>query len=365
MTESQLSKDLTSEEFRKFRDYIHEHSGIFLEESKADSLRISLITRATRHKFGSLIEYFQLLSRDEDEFNELLNLVTINETSFFRFPGQFDAFVRRVLPEVMERKAMSGRDLRVWSAGCSTGEEPYSISMALLDSGIAGMGWKPYVMGTDVSTKALRMARTGVYSGRTLLNLSDDVLRRHFDETPEGYRVAQHVRKLVEFSYHNLIKEPYPLALMGNWDVIFCRNVTIYFQLDSTKRVVSNFYRCLNEGGYLFIGHSETLTNVSDEFEALEVGGVFLYRKTPRRRGVSLHVPAASAAASARTRAGARERRGHARETEHPKRAPRRAAGAAPEETAAEAPATAEALAEARRLAAAGEPRAALALVAD
>jgi chemotaxis protein methyltransferase CheR len=280
-----LAKDLTLEEFRRFRDLLHHQSGIYLEESKVDSLRISLVTRATRLGYTTLADYYAALERDEHEFNELLNLVTINETSFFRFPQQFDALRDRVLPEIMASKPSNSRNLRIWSAGCSTGEEPYSISMTLLDMSLDGLGWKPQVLGTDVSTKALAHAKAAVYGKRSMMNVPEDVVARHYSPVPVGgYRVADRVRSLVDFGYHNLIREPYPLSLMGNWDVIFCRNVTIYFRLESTRRVVSNFFESLNPGGYLFIGHSETLTSISDDFEPLEIGGVFLYRKPAARR---------------------------------------------------------------------------------
>lgn len=285
MSDDGVSKDLSLEDFARFRDYIHEHSGIYLEESKLDSLRISLVTRATRHDCAALDEYYALLVRDETEFKELMNLITINETSFFRFPQQFEALRTRVLPEIMSAKPVSQRSFRVWSAGCSTGEEPYSIAMTLLDAGIDGLGWDIHVLGTDVSTKALAAAQEGVYRDRALFNVAPEVLARHFEPVAEGgYRVNPRVRRAVEFGYHNLIKEPYPLSLMGSWDVIFCRNVTIYFKLESTRRVVSNFARSLNEGGYLFIGHSETLSSVTDELEPVEVGGVFLYRKPRPKR---------------------------------------------------------------------------------
>lgn len=275
-----FAKDLDAEEFRRFRDLIHRHSGIFLEESKLDSLRISLVTRATRLGYGTFSEYYDALSRDEREFNELLNLVTINETSFFRFPAQFDALRDKVLPEIMGSRPIGKRDLRIWSAGCSTGEEPYTLSMLTLDMALGFSGWNPQILGTDVSTKALGRARAGVYGRRAMMNVAPDIVERHFDSTPTGdFRVNDRVRSQVDFGYQNLIKEPYPLSVMGNWDVIFCRNVTIYFKIESTRRVVRNFYDSLNEGGYLFIGHSETLTSISDDFEALEIGGVFLYRK--------------------------------------------------------------------------------------
>ncbi|MDY0340145.1 MAG: CheR family methyltransferase [Coriobacteriia bacterium] len=275
-----FAKDLDVEEFRRFRDLIHSHCGIFLEESKLDSLRISLVTRATRLGYSTFAQYYDALEQEDGEFNELLNLVTINETSFYRFPAQFDALRDSVLPEIMAARPAGKRDLRIWSAGCSTGEEPYSLSMLTLDMALGASGWNPQILGTDVSTRALGRARAGIYGRRTMMNMSSEVVARHFDVTPAGdFRVNDRARSQVDFGYQNLIKEPYPLSLMGNWDIIFCRNVTIYFRIESTRRVVRNFYDSLNEGGYLFIGHSETLTSISDDFEAVEVGGVFLYRK--------------------------------------------------------------------------------------
>lgn len=279
-----IPKDITLEEFAAFREYINQHSGIFLEDQKMDSLRVSLVARATRSGVSSLFEYLELLKSSENEFNELMNLVTINETSFFRFPQQFEALRISVIPEIISNKGVSDRKFRVWSAGCSTGEESYSLAMTLLDSGLAAMGFTPEVMGTDVSTNALLKAKRGVYPAKSVSNLPLSVVSRYFEPTTYGHKVVELVRKIVTFQYHNLIKEPYPLALMGNWDVIFCRNVTIYFKLESTRRVVQNLYDSLNPGGYLFVGHSETLTTISDRFEPVEVGGVFLYRKSLGRK---------------------------------------------------------------------------------
>lgn len=279
-----LKKDLSPEEFERFRDWIHHHSGIYLEETKVDSLRISLVTRATRFGFMNYDEYFRLLSSDEDEFKELMNLVTINETSFFRFPAQFEAFRDRVIPEILDSKPKISRSFRVWSAGCSTGEEPYTVAMSLLDSGLDALGYRTEVLGTDVSTQALDKAKRGIYPAKALTSLPQNVIHRWFEPVKGGYSPVARVRDTVDLSYHNLIKEPYPLVLLANWDVVFCRNVTIYFRLESTRRVVDNFYESLNPGGYLFIGHSETLTSISDRFEPVEIGGVFLYRKPIPRR---------------------------------------------------------------------------------
>jgi len=284
--EGALRKDLTPDEFGLFRDWIHQHSGIFLEESKMDSLRISLVTRATRFDFSDYRDYFRLLSNDEDEFKELMNLVTINETSFFRFPAQFDALRDKVIPQILDGRAKDApKRFRVWSAGCSTGEEPYTISMTLLDSTLEGLGYSSEVVGTDVSTQALERARSGIYPARSVGSLQPNVTQRWFEPVKDGYRPVKRVRDLCQFHYHNLIKEPYPLAFMSNWDIIFCRNVTIYFRLESTKRVINSFYDALNPGGYLFIGHSETLTSISDRFEPVEIGRVFLYRKPLERKG--------------------------------------------------------------------------------
>jgi len=305
-TGGELRKDLTTEEFELFRDWIHKHSGIFLEDIKVDSLRISLVTRATRHEIYDYGDYFELLSHDEDEFKALMNLVTINETSFFRFPQQFEALRDKVIPRILsDRPASAARRFRVWSAGCSTGEEPYTIGMTLLDSHLAAMGYVCEILGTDVSTKALERARDAIYPARALANLSQNTIQQWFEPVALGHRPAPAVRDLCEFHYHNLIKEPYPLAFMSGWDIIFCRNVTIYFRMESTRRVVDHFFDALNPGGFLFIGHSETLTSISDRFELVEIDGVYLYRKPLPKRPLTF----SEAVAQRKERATATTRR--------------------------------------------------------
>ncbi|HET6498878.1 MAG TPA: CheR family methyltransferase, partial [Coriobacteriia bacterium] len=160
-------------------------------------------------------------------------------------------------------------------------------AMTLLDAGIETLGCRAEVLGTDVSTRALERAKTGVYPPRALLNVPRDRMERYFEPTALGHRVKPALRDVVAFRYQNLVKEPFPTALMGGWDVIFCRNVTIYFRIESTRRVVDNLFESLNPGGYLFIGHSETLTGITDRFETVEAGGVFLHRKPARSVRVS------------------------------------------------------------------------------
>jgi chemotaxis protein methyltransferase CheR len=279
MSAISFPKDPTRRQFARLRDLISSASGIHVDDERLDALRISLVARGTRLGCTSFDEYLSVLASDGHELNELLELVTINETSFFRFPQQFEVLRTRVLPELMARAGNDGRDLRIWSAGCSTGEEAYSIAMALSDAGVAAPAGRPLVLGTDVSTGALAAARAATYGRRAVVNVPPDVLARHFEEIDGGYRVATRLANLVEFRQHNLVSEHGPEHANEVWDAIFCRNVTIYFRLESTKRVISQFFASMKEGGYLFIGHSETLSAFETGFEAIEVGGVFLYRK--------------------------------------------------------------------------------------
>ena len=168
---SGMQKDLTAEQLDELRDWIHRHSGIFLDSGRLDPLRISLVARASRLDFADHEDYFALLKRDEREFKEFMNMVTINETSFFRFPSQFEALSKSVVPEILDGKSKMNHSFRAWSAGCSTGEEPYTIAMSLLESPLTEAGFTPEVLGTDVSTQALDRAREAVYPARALANL--------------------------------------------------------------------------------------------------------------------------------------------------------------------------------------------------
>lgn len=306
----ELQEGLGPNRFELFRDWIHQHSGIFLEHSKADALQLSLEHRATVCGADDLDAYFEILTGDEDEFKELMNLVTINETSFFRFPGQFEALREVVVPEILTARdrqagAAAAQDLRpfrVWSAGCSTGEEPYTIAMTLLDSELGTRGVPIEVIGTDVSTRALDRAVAAVYTPRAIESVDEVLVARYFEPLivpPESdrpdipneqgeptvpisapdRRPTEPVRALCEFRYHNLIRDPFAPLPFSGLDVIFCRNVMIYFQLATTRRVISRFFDALNPGGYLFLGHSETLSASSDRFETVDACGVFLYRK--------------------------------------------------------------------------------------
>ncbi len=267
-----------------FRDYIHEHSGIFLDESKLDSLRISLHTRASRTNCFSYNDYFQILKGSEEEFRELISLITINETSFFRYFAQFEVFRNNILPDIIRRKEKIGnKSLRIWSAGCSTGEEPYTVALIILDGFPEILTWNIEILGTDVSKKALSQAKEGFYHSRSLRITPQRYIDKYFEPSGDGFQIKDEVKRMVNFKYHNLVKEPYPLSVLGSWDVIFCRNVTIYFKPESTKRVVRKFYESLNDDGYLLIGHSETLYQISSDFVPIEINGLFVYQKQTQK----------------------------------------------------------------------------------
>lgn len=298
-----LSKDISEEEFELFSKYIENHSGLHIGTEKSDTLRISLHARATKTGVKSYLEYMEIIKNNDQEFKELLSLITINETYFFRYPEQFEVLKTIIIPELTEAKEVLGeKKLRVWSAGCSTGEEPFSLAITILESLPDWHLWDIQILGTDVSKKALEKAMKGQFSKGSFRITRSEILEKYFEEvSSESWRIKDEVKSKVSFIYHNLIKEPYPLAFLEAWDIIFCRNVTIYFKPESTRRVVSNLYKSLMQGGYFFIGHSETLYDINPGFETKKYGDIFVYKKpkeiirniqkqTQRERTVQTHV---------------------------------------------------------------------------
>lgn len=213
------------------------------------------------------------------ERQQLLDAVTIQETHFFRNLPQIDALRRDVLPDLLRRSRSTGRPLTIWSAGCSTGEEPYTLAMLLVQLFEETGPFPVRIIGTDVSAAALDVARAGVYSGRTIQLAEPGAVERWFDERSDGsYSVAQPVRDLVEFRLQNLVTDEPPFGT-GEVDLVVCRNVTIYFGRETTVRLVRAFHRLLALGGYLLLGHAETLWQISEDFSLLPVGEAFVYRK--------------------------------------------------------------------------------------
>ncbi|GBE58391.1 chemotaxis protein methyltransferase Cher2 [bacterium BMS3Abin01] len=274
---------LTEEDFERFRQLINQASGIFFDRGKWDILRLGLSERALAVGADTLSEYYEYITTDdyrEEELRHLLEHLSVQETQFFRNLPQFDALRKFVIPEITRRKAGSYRNIRFWSAGCSTGQEPYSLAMSLLDVLPDARSWDIRVMGTDLNEQALDTARQGWYPERKLTGMDRKHIEQYMVPVDGGYRLTEEVRNMVEFHSLNLVTDPLPIERIGTCDVVFCRNVIIYFTHETAKFVVEHFFDILNPGGYLFLGHSETLWKMSNKYSLVEVGDAFIYRKS-------------------------------------------------------------------------------------
>ncbi len=273
---------MTSPQFEKLRKIIYERSGISFQESKKYVLESRLGRRLQELEMASYDEYAAFLSigpyRD-DEFQEMFNRITINETSFFRNEPQLEVFERRVLPELMEARSGVKR-LRLWSAACSSGEEPYTLAIMLHRTlGVRLMDWRVEILGTDISEKVLEVAASGRYSKYAIRSTPALALDRYFKEDSAYYQIDPTIKSMVRFEKLNL-KDRLGMKRLGTWDVIFCRNVMIYFDRDMKQQVVSTFGECLAPDGSLFIGHSESLSDLNVPFTATPVAHGFCYRKS-------------------------------------------------------------------------------------
>ena len=297
----------TDEDFAAVRDYLAAEAGLAFDESRRPGLAAVVSDRLMESGTPDVAAYLRSLAGTSGvaERQRLLDAVTVQETHFFRNPPQVEALRRRVLPDLLRRAAGRNRPLTIWSAGCSTGEEPYTLAMMLLElSPVIGARAPVRIVATDVSADALRAADRATYAGRTLDRVPAFVRDRWLEPRPGGaYAVKDPVRSLVDLRLHNLVTDPPPFG-PGEVDLVLCRNVTIYFGRDTTRLLIGSFHDVLAEGGYLFLGHSETLWQVSSAFSLLPIGEAFVYRRAHDVRVGSRAVPAVPirrlAAASAR-----------------------------------------------------------------
>lgn len=264
------------------RDFIHEKSGIFFAENKMYLVKNRLDKRMADLDMKTVRDYFYHVKYDVSlkEFNRLMDLMTTNETSFFRNEPQLLSFSEEVLPLLAEDKQKSRLDkrIKIWSAGCSTGEEPYTLAIMFLEKLKAFAGVTAEIIASDISEEVLQKARKGEYSGITLRNVEPDILNRYFTKTGDIYQVNPEVKALVKFSHMNL-NDPRKMAVVSGRDVIFCRNVMIYFSEDIKKQLVRGFYNGLTPGGYFYIGHSETLHGISKAFKLVYFKNALVYQK--------------------------------------------------------------------------------------
>jgi chemotaxis protein methyltransferase CheR len=274
--------------FRLLRDFIHGYCGIFFDDGSKFLLERRLTRRLEQRQLRSFEEYYHFLRYDrkrEEELAVLVDNLTTNETYFFRESPQLRAFSEEILPELREVLA-ERKVIRIWSAGCSTGEEPYTIAILLLESGDWWRDWQVEILGSDINQRVLHTARKGVYKKSAHRVTSPEMLAKYFIEEEKGnYRIADRVRELVSFSYLNLL-DPYKTSLITNMDVIFCRNVIIYFDKEAKKKVIESFYEKLRKGGYLLLGHSESLINISNAFALRTLKNDMVYQKQHRIKAV-------------------------------------------------------------------------------
>jgi len=272
---------LSAADMKLFQDLIHDHSGIHLDEIKCNSL-IPVISRYLLKKdFNSFGKYYRFLQQDrhyEVEVRELISYVTINETSFFRNPAQFTVLEDHILPGIISEKFNKTQNLKIWSAGCATGEEPYSIAMTIVEKLPFPEKWDIEILATDIDYNVIKKAEKGIYNRRALRNVSESRQEKYFNQVGKQYALKQNVRKMVDFREFNLKQAVYPAPKQGNWDIIFCRNVIIYFDNEFTRQIIGNFGRCLDEKGHLFLGYSETLLGISDGFSIVDFGNTHAYK---------------------------------------------------------------------------------------
>ena len=281
---------LTPALFTKFQSLIYNESGIWLGPQK-QALIISRLTRRLRILgLSTMREYFRLISQPDQQHERslMLDCITTNETHFFREPRHFDYLAQQVFPR-WKQEADAGRRTRylnIWSAGCASGEEPYSLAMLLLKHLPPEQGWSTQILGTDIATGVLEKARTATFSIDKAREIPRDYLRAYMlkgtKESSGTMRVMPEVQKIVRFARVNLFADAY--AMQGTFDLIFCRNVLIYFDERSKEKVVAGLVRHLSSSGLLFVGHSEHLHNLSRDLRLVTSTVYALKSAAPQAR---------------------------------------------------------------------------------
>ncbi len=267
---------LTEPELDQIRTLIEHRSAILLDSSRERFFSTRLREYLEEKGLASGTDLLTHVRGSSIEYEALLERLLTQETSFFRYPAVFEALEKRILPEVQERKFWENpRTLRIWSAGCSTGEEPYSVAITVAEALKFAEAWEIEILATDISRRALRHAERGVYSKRCLQNVSLGQIEAHFTNTKSGFQVKPRIRRMISFAQMNLVESVY----VGKIDCIFCMNVLMYFSEERRLGILRRFYDALEPGGYFLLGHSETLTNVPIKFEPVVLGDCRIYRK--------------------------------------------------------------------------------------
>ena len=276
--------ELSLEEFRLLRDLVHGYCGILIHDDMNFVMERRLAPRLELLGLPDYASYHRYLRYDPDgkaELDAAIEVLATNETYFFREPLQLEAFSEELVPRLYER-CQRARRLRLWSAGCSTGEEAYTLAMLLREAGRFD-GWDVQVYGTDISQRVLAVARRAEYGPSALRATSRELLSRYFEPAGAKQRVRDEIRAWVSFGQLNLLSDE-ARKLVPRMDAVFCRNVLIYFDVAARKRVLASIYDRLFEGGYLLLGHSENLITLTADFELVHLTKDLVYRR-PEREG--------------------------------------------------------------------------------
>ena len=279
MFETEAVFPLSEDVFRLIRDIIKDYCGLYFDDGSRYLIEKRLSRRVKNHHLNDFRDYYRFIRYDKNtelELSAIMDILTVNETYFFREQNQLKAFSEEILEELKVTNK-GGRTLRIWSAGCSTGEEPYTISMLINEKSYFN-GWDIEICGSDINQRVLQTARKGVYKKNAFRTTEPYYIHKYFTEEDGSFQINDSVKRHVNFSYLNLL-DPFKTRFLGNMDVIFCRNVLIYFDNASRKRVIENFYNRLVDGGYLLLGHAESLINISTAFNLKHLKNDMVYQK--------------------------------------------------------------------------------------
>lgn len=264
---------LTDDDFRQISSIVYDHCGINLHDGKKELIRARLAKKIRAGKFKSFPEYLEHIQSDKSgrSFSDFIDVLSTNLTSFFRENQHFDYVKNTLLPRIIEKKQnASSNRIRVWSAGCSSGEEPYSIAITLLEN-LPGGRWDAKILATDISTRILDKAKAGVYAPDRVSPVPPQEKNKYLVQTTQGgqkvFEVSRLLREMITFRYLNLMND-WPIK--GPLDFIFCRNVMIYFDKPTQALLVNRYWNLLDSGGILFTGHSESLTGIEHKFKYVQ-----------------------------------------------------------------------------------------------
>ncbi|WP_193170277.1 CheR family methyltransferase [Nisaea nitritireducens] len=271
---------MNSSDFEFLSSLLYKQSGLVLTPDKGYLLETRLQPVARSHGLNSIEQIVSSLKskRDEKLVNSITDAMTTNESLFFRDRTPFDQFKTVVLPSLLQSRAAK-KTIRIWSAACSSGQEPYSLSMVLDELASKLTGWRVEIVATDISTEMVARARAGVYSQfEVQRGLPVQLLVKYFQQDGDRWQLSEKIRRMVTFREFNLLQDPRPL---GNFDIVFCRNVLIYFDQDTKRKVLEGISRQIAPDGYLYLGGAETVISITDKFQPVK-GQRGMYQPTAK-----------------------------------------------------------------------------------